>query len=72
MENKIFFSSERIVPGRLKLKGKPRAVMFNLIPEDWGGYVMPWVNEIAVSFICLKLLHFWRMIVRDLNLELVL
>jgi coronatine-insensitive protein 1 len=54
------------------LKGKPRAAMLNLIPEDWGGYVMPWVNEIAVSFICLKLLHFWRMIVRDLNLELVL
>ncbi len=46
--------------------------MFNLIPEDWEGYVMPWVNEIAESFIYLKLLHFRRMIVRDLNLELVL
>jgi hypothetical protein len=56
----------------LKLKGKPRAAMFNLIPEDWGGYVMPWVNKITESFIYLKLLHFQGMIVRDLDLELVL
>jgi len=56
----------------LKLKGKPRAAMLNLIPKDWGGYVMPWVNEITASFINLKLLHFQRMIVRDLNLELIL
>ncbi|XP_059456296.1 coronatine-insensitive protein 1 [Corylus avellana] len=55
----------------LKLKGKPRAAMFNLIPEDWGGYVTPWVNEIAESFNCLKSLHFRRMIVRDLDLELL-
>ncbi len=46
--------------------------MFNLIPEDWEGYVMPWVNEITASFIYLKLLHFQGMIVRDLDLELVL
>ncbi|KAG2723852.1 hypothetical protein I3843_02G166300 [Carya illinoinensis] len=55
----------------LKLKGKPRAAMFNLIPEDWGGYVTPWVNEIAESFNCLKSLHFRRMIVRDSDLELL-
>jgi coronatine-insensitive protein 1 len=55
----------------LKLKGKPRAAMFNLIPEDWGGYVTPWVNEIAESFNCLKSLHFRRMIVSDLDLELL-
>ncbi|KAA8534109.1 hypothetical protein F0562_031698 [Nyssa sinensis] len=55
----------------LKLKGKPRAAMFNLIPEDWGGYVTPWVEEIARSFTCLKALHFRRMIVRDSDLELL-
>ena len=55
----------------LKLKGKPRAAMFNLIPEDWGGYVTPWVREIAESFNCLKSLHFRRMIVRDSDLELL-
>ncbi|KAJ0103646.1 hypothetical protein Patl1_06532 [Pistacia atlantica] len=53
----------------LKLKGKPRAAMFNLIPEDWGGYVTPWVKEIAQSFNCLKSLHFRRMIVKDSDLE---
>lgn len=55
----------------LKLKGKPRAAMFNLIPEDWGGYVTPWVREIAESFNCLKSLHFRRMIVNDTDLELL-
>lgn len=55
----------------LKLKGKPRAAMFNLIPEDWGGYVTPWVREIADSFNCLKSLHFRRMIVKDSDLELL-
>ncbi|KAA8539634.1 hypothetical protein F0562_026326 [Nyssa sinensis] len=55
----------------LKLKGKPRAAMFNLIPEDWGGYVTPWVEEIARSFRCLNAIHFRRMIVRDSDLELL-
>ncbi|KAK1321867.1 Coronatine-insensitive protein 1 [Acorus calamus] len=49
----------------LKLKGKPRASMFNLIAEDWGGYAGPWINEIADAFTCLKSLHFRRMIVSD-------
>ncbi|KAA3464242.1 coronatine-insensitive protein 1-like [Gossypium australe] len=55
----------------LKLKGKPRAAMFNLIPEDWGGYVTPWVNEIAENFNCLKAVHFRRMIVKDSDLEVL-
>ncbi|KAL4325577.1 hypothetical protein GQ457_11G029800 [Hibiscus cannabinus] len=45
--------------------------MFNLIPDDWGGYVTPWVNEIAENFNCLKFLHFRRMIVRDTDLEVL-
>lgn len=57
----------------LKLKGQPRAAMFNLVPHNWGGYVTPWVNEIAVTeaFNCLKSLHFRRMIVRDSDLEVL-
>ncbi|KAF8022020.1 hypothetical protein BT93_G2221 [Corymbia citriodora subsp. variegata] len=55
----------------LKLKGKPRAAMFNLIPENWGGYVTPWVTAIAQSFECLKSLHFRRMIVEDSDLEML-
>ncbi|XP_043699304.1 coronatine-insensitive protein 1-like [Telopea speciosissima] len=53
----------------LKLKGKPRGAMFNLIPEDWGGYAGPWIREIAESFNCLKSLHFRRMIVKDADLK---
>ncbi|KAL1290329.1 hypothetical protein HN51_058795 [Arachis hypogaea] len=55
----------------LKLKGKPRAAMFNLIPEDWGGHVTPWVREISEGFEFLKSVHFRRMIVRDSDLELL-
>ncbi|XP_077221876.1 coronatine-insensitive protein 1-like [Tasmannia lanceolata] len=55
----------------LKLKGKPRAAMFNLIPEDWGGYVKLWINEISEAFNCLKLFHFRRMIVTDSDLEVL-
>ncbi|KAL2227453.1 coronatine-insensitive protein 1 [Sesamum indicum] len=55
----------------LKLKGKPRAAMFNLIPEDWGGYVTPWVEEIVRSFGRMKVLHFRRMIVKDSDLVLL-
>ncbi|KAF8044631.1 hypothetical protein N665_7396s0001 [Sinapis alba] len=55
----------------LKLKGKPRAAMFNLIPENWGGFVTPWVNEIAVSLRRLKSVHFRRMIVSDLDLDVL-
>ncbi|XP_047174308.1 coronatine-insensitive protein 1-like [Vigna umbellata] len=55
----------------LELKGKPRAAMFNLIPEDWGGFVTPWVKEISQYFDCLKSLHFRRMIVTDSDLEVL-
>ncbi|KAJ0465960.1 putative leucine-rich repeat domain superfamily, transport inhibitor response 1 [Helianthus annuus] len=55
----------------LKLKGKPRAAMYNLIPEDWGGFATPWVEELSKSFSSLKALHFRRMIVKDEDLELL-
>nr|XP_043631179.1 coronatine-insensitive protein 1 [Erigeron canadensis] len=55
----------------IKLKGKPRAAMYNLIPEDWGGFATPWVEELGKSFSCLKAIHFRRMIVKDEDLELL-
>ncbi|KAL1535437.1 Coronatine-insensitive protein [Salvia divinorum] len=55
----------------LKIKGKPRAAMFNLIGEDWGGYAAPWVQEVAGSFTRMKALHFRRMIVSDSDLKLL-
>ncbi|XP_071706002.1 coronatine-insensitive protein 1-like [Rutidosis leptorrhynchoides] len=55
----------------LTVKGKPRAAMFDLIPEDWGGYVTPWVREITNSLKCLKSVHFRRMIVRDSDIDIL-
>lgn len=55
----------------LKLKNNSRTMMFNLISDDWWGYVLPWVREIADSFHRLTCLHFRQMIVRDSNLELL-
>lgn len=55
----------------LTIKGKPRAAMFDLIPEDWGGYVTPWVREISSSLKCLKSIHFRRMIVRDSDIDVL-
>nr|AIL02124.1 coronatine-insensitive protein 1 [Aquilaria sinensis] len=55
----------------LKLKGKPRAAMFNLIIENWGGYVTPWVREVCQNFKRLRSLHFRRMIVLDSDLKLL-
>ena len=37
----------------------------NIIPDDWGGYAGPWIREIADRLLCLKSVHFRRMIVRD-------
>lgn len=55
----------------VKLKGKPRAAMFNLIPENWGGYVTPWVEEISRGLPQLRSLHFRRMIVSDSDLKMI-
>ncbi|KAL6610308.1 hypothetical protein ACP70R_040277 [Stipagrostis hirtigluma subsp. patula] len=56
----------------LVVKGKPRAAMFGLIPDDWGAYARPWVTELAARLECLKALQLRRMVVTDDDLaELV-
>ncbi|CAN6354983.1 unnamed protein product [Urochloa humidicola] len=56
----------------LAVKGKPRAAMYGLIPEDWGAYARPWVTELAAPLECLKALQLRRMVVTDDDLaELV-
>ncbi|KAL6841578.1 hypothetical protein ACP4OV_028721 [Aristida adscensionis] len=56
----------------LAVKGKPRAAMFGLIPEDWGAYARPWVAELAAPLKHLRALHLRRMVVTDHDLaELV-
>ncbi|KAJ4813863.1 Coronatine-insensitive protein 1 [Rhynchospora pubera] len=62
----------------LKIKSKPRAAMFNLIPHDWGGAAAPWIAHIAAptppsfSFDLLRSLHLRRMVVTDSDLSLLL
>ncbi|KAM0844714.1 hypothetical protein ACQ4PT_056847 [Festuca glaucescens] len=53
----------------LAVKGKPRAAMFGLIPDDWGAYARPWVAELAAPLECLKALHLRRMVVTDADLD---
>ena len=67
-----FYLSARF-PGleSLKLKGKPRAAMLNLIPSGWGGYAESWINQISKTFQCLKSLHLRRMIVMNEGLSLL-
>ncbi|KAL5203236.1 hypothetical protein ABZP36_014188 [Zizania latifolia] len=49
----------------LAVKGKPRAAMYGLIPDDWGAYARPWVTELAAPLECLKAFHLRRMVVTD-------
>ncbi|WVZ68135.1 hypothetical protein U9M48_017116 [Paspalum notatum var. saurae] len=49
----------------LALKGKPRASMYGLIPDDWGAYAAPWLAQLAAPLQCLKAVHLRRMTVTD-------
>ena len=52
-------------PKSLTVKGKPRAAMYNLLPDDWRGYTKPWIDQISFTCLCLKVLHLRKMIVTD-------
>ena len=54
-----------------KIKGKPRAVEFNLLVDDWGGYASAWVEEIVRAYPRLHTIHFRRMDVSDNDLKLL-
>jgi coronatine-insensitive protein 1 len=49
----------------LAIKGRPRAAMYGLIPDDWGAYAAPWLTELAAPLECLKAVHLRRMAVTD-------
>ncbi|KAI4366950.1 hypothetical protein MLD38_022747 [Melastoma candidum] len=55
----------------LFLKGKPHFADFNLVPEDWGGYVYPWIKCLEKNRSKLEELRLKRMIVTDDSLELI-
>ncbi|GJT06735.1 transport inhibitor response 1-like protein [Tanacetum coccineum] len=53
----------------LTIKGKPRFSDFNLVPEDWGADVFPWLTVLATAYPFLQELRFKRMAVSDESLE---
>uniref|UniRef100_A0A7N1A7W4 F-box domain-containing protein n=1 Tax=Kalanchoe fedtschenkoi TaxID=63787 RepID=A0A7N1A7W4_KALFE len=55
----------------VELKGKPHFADFNLVPDGWGGYVHPWVEELAKSCPGLEELRLKRMVVSDEALEIL-
>ncbi|KAF5782693.1 putative leucine-rich repeat domain superfamily, F-box-like domain superfamily [Helianthus annuus] len=67
--------SPEIVVGRfpkirsVTLKGKPRFSDFNLVPEDWGADVYPWLSVLAKAYPFLEELRLKRMAVSDESLE---
>lgn len=56
---------------KFKIKGKPRAVEFNLLVDDWGGYASAWVEEIVKAYPRIHTLHFRRMDVSDDDLKIL-
>nr|CUS58301.1 transport inhibitor response 1 [Shorea obtusa] len=69
--------SPRMVTGRfpevrsVELKGKPHFADFNLVPDGWGGYVFPWIVEMAKAYPWLEEIRLKRMVVTDDSLELI-
>ncbi|KAE8693753.1 Protein TRANSPORT INHIBITOR RESPONSE 1 [Hibiscus syriacus] len=55
----------------IELKGKPHFADFNLVPDGWGGYVLPWIVEMAGAYPCLEEIRLKRMVVTDESLELI-
>lgn len=55
----------------LSLKGKPHFADFNLVPHEWGGFVLPWIEAMAKSYPGLEELRLKRMVVSDESLELL-
>ncbi|XVE73253.1 hypothetical protein DITRI_Ditri11bG0102300 [Diplodiscus trichospermus] len=55
----------------IELKGKPHFADFNLVPDGWGGYVLPWIEEMAGAYPWLEEIRLKRMVVTDESLELI-
>ncbi|XP_022771005.1 protein TRANSPORT INHIBITOR RESPONSE 1-like [Durio zibethinus] len=55
----------------IELKGKPHFADFNLVPDGWGGYVFPWILEMARAYPWLEEIRLKRMVVTDESLELI-
>ncbi|KAF9663509.1 hypothetical protein SADUNF_Sadunf17G0057900 [Salix dunnii] len=69
-------SPQRVIerfPGlkSITLKGKPHFADFNLVPQDWGGFVYPWIEAFAKKSVGLEEIKLKRMIISDDCLELI-
>eukprot|EP01018_Ginkgo_biloba_P032603 Gb_35123 [translate_table: standard] len=53
------------------LKGKPRFADFNLVPQNWGAHLHPWVSAMAPVYPWLERLSLKRMSVTDEDLGLL-
>lgn len=53
----------------LTIKGKPRFSDFNLVPDDWGADIHPWLIVFATAYPFLEELRLKRMVVSDQSLE---
>ncbi|PWA58524.1 transport inhibitor response 1-like protein [Artemisia annua] len=53
----------------VSLKGKPRFSDFNLVPEEWGADVQPWLSVFVTAYPLLEELRLKRMSVCDDSLE---
>ncbi|CAN6460645.1 unnamed protein product [Victoria cruziana] len=57
----------------LTIKGRPRASMYGLIPQDWGGYAGRWIRHLSAGgyLSWLKSLHLRRMVIDDASVEIL-
>ncbi|XP_031475649.1 transport inhibitor response 1-like protein [Nymphaea colorata] len=55
----------------LVLKGKPRFADFNLVPQNWGAHLGPWVVAMVPAYPWLESLHLKRMSVKDEDLDII-
>ncbi|XP_022728122.1 protein TRANSPORT INHIBITOR RESPONSE 1-like [Durio zibethinus] len=55
----------------VEVKGKPHFADFNLVPDGWGGNILPWIKEMAGAYPWLEEIRLKRMVVTDESLELI-
>ena len=53
------------------MKGKPHFADFNLVPYEWGGFVHPWIDALAMARVGLEELRLKKMVASDESLELL-
>ncbi|XP_024357321.1 protein TRANSPORT INHIBITOR RESPONSE 1 [Physcomitrium patens] len=55
----------------LEMKGRPRFTDFGLVPQNWGGFIQPWIQVMAEYYPGLEGLKLKRMTVSDESLRMI-